>query len=778
MTVSASDPEELVIFLHGYATNAKGCDGLIKLFEQSGRPVFAPEFEAEPFTKTAPDDVVASIAQAADRFVKFYPSSNILLCAHSMGCVFLKAAIVEWARNANSSIGSVIRGDTGEPRSVRTLLLASTNRGFRPQGVPAIGLEIAHRWFWLLLMFIAWCWLLRCFISEWLSLGLALVTALGLGAATILALRHRARPLLGWSFVVLASLWIAWVIWDGAQLLWVAAGMTPVTTLLTCRMFNYRWSSTVWLTLLSLAFVSLPFLWEPTFFWVWPSILGLAWPAMVWPWTTGLLVENVLFGSPWLTRIRMDWLDTFANVRQPAPMIPTVHLFGDRDRLVDDGDHEELTPDKNSFEFALKDGNHKDFILTARPGRESTDSRRHSPIRWAIARYLDGSLAGANPNERATAAGERTVAVATDATPQAVGVEPVQQSEPAVVADTTRAEVQTAMEASGWRQATGSGKLTESTAHTLATDSQRQSGNGTQPSTADETTVGTAVKPDGHVIFLIHGIRDFGEWQDALAAKIRAVAEQLGQEVLDVVIIRYGYFNAFQFLLWAERDRASRLFLDAYAQARSRFPNAKFHVAAHSNGTYVVANALLRESEMRLDNVYFAGSVVWRGYFGDRRPGLGHAQAQGLRAGQVQRLRSDCASRDWPVGSLCWWLSLGNRLRWGMVGTGGVDGFDPLGDHVVSGVHWLRGGHGEGLRAKRHEDIARYLITGQSTLPASESKLDHLYLWLTRLVALAAVLAVVGLYAFTIAVGHDSTAWGVFVGSLLTIVVVRIAMAV
>ena len=208
-----------------------------------------------------------------------------------------------------------------------------------------------------------------------------------------------------------------------------------------------------------------------------------------------------------------------------------------------------------------------------------------------------------------------------------------------------------------------------------------------------------------HVIFLIHGIRDFAEWHEDLGEIITSAATAIGKKV-EIVSISYGYFSAFQFLFPIARRRCARSFLDRYVQYYARYPNAQFSALAHSNGTYALTWALKKNQYIKLENVFLAGSVLPRKYAWQD---LGN---------QVTRVRNDCARGDMPVGVLCWLLSLPYVRGLGTAGVFGFKGVAVAGpssggsDRVRN--NWVSsGGHSAALEAKYHEEISTFLLTGK-----------------------------------------------------------------
>lgn len=199
------------------------------------------------------------------------------------------------------------------------------------------------------------------------------------------------------------------------------------------------------------------------------------------------------------------------------------------------------------------------------------------------------------------------------------------------------------------------------------------------------------------LIFLLHGIRDYAEWQESLEYSLR---QQAGAEQSVIVSVRYGYFSALQFVLTGQRERTARAFADRYIQELAKYPGElTIHAVAHSNGTYALTRAIRQYDEMTFDNVYLVGSVLPKKFRWEEL------------ANQVKLIRNDCASFDWPVAVLCWfvrWLP----WNWGKIGTAGVDGFSYLNKFPKKGgnVQFIEGEHGVGLRVTNATEIIRFLL--------------------------------------------------------------------
>lgn len=235
------------------------------------------------------------------------------------------------------------------------------------------------------------------------------------------------------------------------------------------------------------------------------------------------------------------------------------------------------------------------------------------------------------------------------------------------------------------------------------------------------------------VIFLIHGIRDNAEWQEDIDYHMRDLHKKSTSPSEEAVIhisqVRYGYFNALQFLFPSERKRAVRAFSDEYLRVLARFPDLlqeNIHVYAHSNGTFVFGQALKQFSEIKVNRVLFGGSVLptsfpWKKLVNCRQSSCS-TSSKNVCNRQVMQLLNYAANADWPTGLLCRGLSYLPGLDGPLlgVGPGGTDGFKDLRNFSHAGAEgtvggwnfFLKGGHGATLQpdVKAPKKIAEYLL--------------------------------------------------------------------
>lgn len=201
------------------------------------------------------------------------------------------------------------------------------------------------------------------------------------------------------------------------------------------------------------------------------------------------------------------------------------------------------------------------------------------------------------------------------------------------------------------------------------------------------------------LVFLVHGIRDFAGWHETLEYEIQQVNPHAR-----IISVRYGYFTALQFLLPLQRRKNVRIFIDRYIQEISRNPQLPIHVAAHSYGTYLVGRAMERQPGIKVNRVYFAGSVLPRNFDWNQ-----------LFPARLEAVRNDCADADWAVGVLCKYLRF-LPWNWKDIGTAGIDGFSrglPFSEQLpdIRSKQFLQGGHGAALQFPVTREIADFLLS-------------------------------------------------------------------
>lgn len=214
------------------------------------------------------------------------------------------------------------------------------------------------------------------------------------------------------------------------------------------------------------------------------------------------------------------------------------------------------------------------------------------------------------------------------------------------------------------------------------------------------------------VVFVIHGIRDEGYWTDKVAREIVVEGRNAGR-CFSRETSTYGYFGMLPFLSPWKRRQKVEWFMDKYAEALVRYPNAKkFHYVAHSNGTYLLARALQDYRCCHFDRVVFAGSVVPSGYdwltFLKSRPP------------RVNQILNYAATADWVVA---FFPNCFEYLGIPDIGGAGYRGFvEPRGEpntpKPILNVKYVVGQHGAAVREGNWKALAHFVVHGH---PAGET---------------------------------------------------------
>ena len=116
------------------------------------------------------------------------------------------------------------------------------------------------------------------------------------------------------------------------------------------------------------------------------------------------------------------------------------------------------------------------------------------------------------------------------------------------------------------------------------------------------------------LLISLHGIRTHGEWQKTFASVVSGTPSKV--ESFD-----YGFFGVGKFLLKGCRLKAVENFYKWYHQmigmdrgvnldSHDKFPSA----VAHSFGTWIIGNALLKFEDIRLDKLILTGSILPRDF--------------------------------------------------------------------------------------------------------------------------------------------------------------------
>ena len=207
------------------------------------------------------------------------------------------------------------------------------------------------------------------------------------------------------------------------------------------------------------------------------------------------------------------------------------------------------------------------------------------------------------------------------------------------------------------------------------------------------------------VVFIVHGVRDLGEWPSEFETALQAQVTQLRDDrPLAIASVRYGYFGMGQFLLRRDREKYVRWFMDQYTETLASYPAVEeVHFIGHSNGTYLLASALGQYRSLKMDRLVLAGSVVPRDYDWNKI----------FAANQVQKVRNYVADDDLVVALFPRFFETEPMRRLdNTIGSAGFNGFTAVdqktGRPLVENVAFIHGGHDAFM--DHVEPIAQFLI--------------------------------------------------------------------
>jgi pimeloyl-ACP methyl ester carboxylesterase len=206
--------------------------------------------------------------------------------------------------------------------------------------------------------------------------------------------------------------------------------------------------------------------------------------------------------------------------------------------------------------------------------------------------------------------------------------------------------------------------------------------------------------PSDVVVIVQHGIRETTTlWRGNLKEVIEKEAKNLGINA-KVITPGYGYFPMGRFLVYRDRQKNVEMFMDDYTEALSKNPKAAVHFVGHSNGTYILANALKNYATFTVNRVVFAGSVVRR----DFDWGKYHALHR------VEKIRNDVATGDWVVGIFPRFLEIFRDD----VGSAGHNDFIQDSGKRNNYNGFFPGDHGAAIQEKYHPSISHFILTGEN----------------------------------------------------------------
>ena len=200
-----------------------------------------------------------------------------------------------------------------------------------------------------------------------------------------------------------------------------------------------------------------------------------------------------------------------------------------------------------------------------------------------------------------------------------------------------------------------------------------------------KATIKAPVRYDPPLAISAHGILTHGPWQ-------KTFAEVISGSSTIIASYDYGKYGLPRFLTPGFNDRKIDEFYRWYSYTIKTCTAVDLHkyerrpcLAAHSFGTWIVCNAMLKYEDIRFDKIILCGSILKRDF----------NWARLFAREQVALVRNECGLKDpWPR-----WAA---RLVPG-TGPSGSAGFDWF-ESVVEDVFYDEFGHGEFLTRRHIEE--------------------------------------------------------------------------
>lgn len=142
-------------------------------------------------------------------------------------------------------------------------------------------------------------------------------------------------------------------------------------------------------------------------------------------------------------------------------------------------------------------------------------------------------------------------------------------------------------------------------------------------------------------VMSVHGIRTHGRWQKELA-------DQLSKRSYSVDTFDYNDFSIGRFLLAGERKKKVEQFREWYFDKLRgidpRRRGVRPSIVAHSFGTYILGECLLKHADVKFDKIILCGSILPPSF----------AWNEILERNQVWRIRNDYGLKDIWVKLVGW----------------------------------------------------------------------------------------------------------------------------
>ena len=221
------------------------------------------------------------------------------------------------------------------------------------------------------------------------------------------------------------------------------------------------------------------------------------------------------------------------------------------------------------------------------------------------------------------------------------------------------------------------------------------------------------------LVVTIHGIRTRGEWQ-------KRITPYLAKYGLVPYHIDYGFFGLVAFLVpWTREARFKRI-RDELRILAERSGAKRMSVIAHSFGTWVAMETLVREEgTVHFDRVVLTGSIVHPDFDWERVMTRKH---------WVNVVRNERTSSDWAVSLCDFYSSFLGRFSGFRAGKSGVAGFTRQPRGLLD--YETGGGHSEVHHGLKFEQWARFIaypFLGHEMADSIRRRLSSLRLTLAQM---------------------------------------------
>ncbi|MGN5001366.1 alpha/beta hydrolase [Aeromonas sp. 80P] len=170
------------------------------------------------------------------------------------------------------------------------------------------------------------------------------------------------------------------------------------------------------------------------------------------------------------------------------------------------------------------------------------------------------------------------------------------------------------------------------------------------------------------IIFSVHGISTYGEWQNVLDAQIKSCCD-------DIFHIPYNYcfFPIIPFLIPPLREKEVLRLTQELIGIGEQFPNSTVNIIAHSFGTYLVYETLSRMNRRQLPTI---GKVIFYGTVLKNKTNIHDI----ITTHNIKSLTNECTIHDRAL--------LASHIFAIGLGMGGIEGFKgSCGNRILNRFH-------------------------------------------------------------------------------------------